>query len=372
MVAFSYDDIIANIQLARTENVGPISFQHLRNTYGTAQDALKVLPELAARGGRKRKLKPLPIAQAKTEFEQAEAMGGRILILGDDDYPYNLTHIYDPPPLITAYGALDLCKKQCLAVVGSRNASITAQKITRNICATLSAKGIIIVSGLARGIDSCAHDAALAGGTIAVIANGIDISYPKDNAALQAQIRESGLILTEHPPGTKPLAQQFPRRNRIVSGLSLGALVIEAKKDSGSLITAKLAADQGREVMAVPFAPEARSHGSNLLLKTGATVIQTAEDVLHEIESITHTDMFETRPQKPIVTISPQSQDISPQDRNALLSLLSPSAVHIDELIRHSGLPVPVVNVVLIELELAGRLSYDLVGGGISLIPSEN
>ena len=239
-------DILAYIRLSRTEKLGPVTFRRLMNLYGEPHAALSALPELAARGGRSKAFKPVSEQAAKREYEATLKLGGTFLVLGTAAYPKLLAQTPDAQPVMSCYGHAHLLAKPALAMVGARNASAAGQRIAGKLAKDIGARGLILVSGLARGIDRAAHQGALEAGTIAVIANGIDHSYPRENTELQQQICEQGLILCENPPGTAPQASQFPRRNRIISGLSLGVIVVEAARRSGSLITARLAGEYGR------------------------------------------------------------------------------------------------------------------------------
>ncbi len=354
---------IASIRLARTDHIGPVTFQKLLQIYGTAQAALDALPDISVRGGRKRKLVPASQAEAQKEHARSTELGGRILIWGEADYPAALQPLSDAPPILGAFGDMSLLQKPALAIVGARNASAAAHKVTSQIVEAIGAE-IVIVSGLARGIDGTAHHHAITTGTIGIIANGVDITYPKEHKELQHQMMQTGLVLTEHAPGTQPLSAHFPRRNRIISGLSLAVLVVEAARRSGTLITARFAAEQGREVMAVPGSPlDTRCHGSNNLIRDGASLVENGSDVMAVLRPLMNRDAVEARQQRltPLHPITPP--DIDDSQRQSIISLLGPTPIDIDEIIRLSDLPVPVVNLVLIELELAERLTRAPSGG---------
>ncbi|MBE8220734.1 MAG: DNA-protecting protein DprA [Alphaproteobacteria bacterium] len=364
--ALREEDLVAYLQLTRTDGIGAVTFQRLLMLYGSPQEALVHLPELAKRGGRKRGLKPASTAQVKKEIAATREVNGTYLVWGTAGYPTMLQSLPDAPPVIEAYGHLHLLEKPAIAMVGARNASAAALKLTQAIAAGVSARDFIIISGLARGIDGVAHTQSLDNGTIAVIANGIDHHYPPENEKLQRQILEQGLILTEHPLGTAPLARQFPRRNRIISGLAMGIVVTEAARKSGSLITARLAAEQGREVMAVPGSPlDVRCQGSNNLIREGASLVESADDVLEVMEPLLH-HTLEAQAQIPPLA-KPNPPQVTDPDRKHLHTLLNAVPIMIDELIEISGLPIASVHLILIELELAGRLTQE-AGGKISLL----
>ena len=260
------DEQIASLRLIRTPNIGPMTFSLLLQRYGSARAALDAVPELARRGGRS--LKPASRAAATAEIEAVEAAGAKLLFKGGDDYPKALERFDDAPPVLSARGTTALLSSPSIAVVCARNASINAVRLAQTLSEQLAANGYVVVSGLARGIDTAAHNGALARGTVAVIAGGIDIQYPPENADLHDAIAESGLLLAEMPPGTQPTPRHFPIRNRIIASLALGVLVIEAAQRSGTLITAREAGERGGEVMAVPGSPlDGRTEGCNHLIR---------------------------------------------------------------------------------------------------------
>ncbi len=362
------DRQLAYLRLARTEQIGPVTFQRLITVYGDAEKALAALPELSQRGGRKRPLKAFSMSKAKAEYGATEKLGGQYLIWGEAGYPAALQALPDAPPILAAHGHLKFIEKPMIAIVGARNGSAAARKITGILATDLAAAGLVIVSGLARGIDGAAHQAALEHGTIAVIGNGAAHAYPRDNADLQAAIIEQGLLLSENPPDTAPQASLFPRRNRIIAGLSLGVIVVEAAQRSGSLITARLAAEQGREVFAVPNSPlDARGLGSNNLLREGAMIAETADDVLNVLRPIIEQREMDSRTPPP--PKQPPAEPAQPDDqlRRHITSLMGPVPMTIDELVEAANAPVSAVHLVLLELELAGRLTQE-PGGKISLI----
>ncbi len=317
---------------------------------------------LARRGGGR---VPVPPSADMVEREIAavERAGARYLFLGDDDYPAMLAAIDSAPPALIIRGDTAIARRPCVALVGARNASAAACRFARQLAAELSREGVTIVSGLARGIDTAAHVGSIADGTVAVIASGIDIVFPPENSELQERVAHDGMLLAEQPPGTEPRARHFPYRNRIIAGLSIGTVVVEAVQKSGSLITARLAGEMGREVMAVPGSPiDPRTRGCNLLIREGATLVQSAADILEQIRPI---DARSVRsPVDPFGGMADQEPDES--DRAVVIALLGPVPVAVDELIRQAGLPPPIIHTVLLELELARRVERH-AGGRVSL-----
>ncbi|HEX8217412.1 MAG TPA: DNA-processing protein DprA [Allosphingosinicella sp.] len=356
-------DMIARLRLIRSENIGPVTYFQLLARFGSAQAAIDAIPDLAARGGG-RAPRLVPKSQIEREMEQVERLAAQYLFLGLPPYPPLLAELETAPPALIVRGHLSLLERPAVALVGARNASAAACRYARQLAQALGAGGTAIVSGLARGIDAAAHDGSIDSGTIAVIAGGIDIFYPPENEARQRAIAERGLLIAEQAPGVEPRARHFPYRNRIIAGLALGTVVIEAAPRSGSLITARCAAEFGREVMAVPGSPlDPRAQGCNQLIRDGATLIQSAEDVLEAIEP------GQIRPfRQPGRHYSPPdlSAHADERHRQLVLGLLSVTSVPIDELIRQSDLPAPIVQTVLLELELAGRLERH-AGGKVSL-----
>ncbi|HTU10030.1 MAG TPA: DNA-processing protein DprA [Allosphingosinicella sp.] len=356
-------DRVARLRLIRSASIGPVTYAQLLARFGSAQAALDAIPELAARGGGRA---PRIAAAADVEREMAEVarFGAGYLFLGEGDYPPLLAELEAAPPALVVKGDLALLDRPTVAIVGARNASAAACRYARGLAQALGEAGLLVVSGLARGIDSAAHDGSLATGTAGVIAGGIDVVYPPENADRQRAVAERGLLIAEMPPGTEPRARHFPYRNRIIAGLATGTVVIEAAPKSGSLITARLAADYGREVMAVPGSPlDPRAQGCNLLIREGATLIQDAADVLEAIRP----PGVAPPPRQPIVRqqATPPA-DADEADRRALAGLLGPTPVPVDELIRQSGLAPALVPTILLELELAGRLERH-AGGKVSL-----
>lgn len=354
------NDVAARLRLLRTPGIGPVTYRQLLARFGTAAAAIEALPQLARRGGGE---SPRVPHASLIEREQAAAarLGARYLFLGEADYPPLLAELDNAPPALFARGDPTLTQRTTVAIVGARNASAAACRFARQLAYDLADAGATVVSGLARGIDTAAHVGSLPA-TIAVIAGGIDVVFPPENVALQDRIATEGLLVAEQPPGIEPRARHFPYRNRIIAGVAQGTVVVEAAPKSGSLITARLAAEAGREVMAVPGSPlDPRAQGCNLLIREGATLVQSAADVLEQLRPI---DPRAVRaPTQPFDFGSPE--DASDTDRHRIADLLGPVPVPVDELIRQSGLPSAVVQVVLLELELGGRLERH-AGGRVS------
>lgn len=369
---------LARLRLSRTDNIGPMTFTRLLARYGNAVRALEALPHLAARGGRKKPLTACPQNIAEEEIDAIAKAGAHLVVKGEEDYPYLLGQLEDAPPVLTVKGNLNALSQKALAIVGTRNASINGRKITQDIAARIGLAGYYIVSGLARGIDTCAHQAALDSGTIAVLAGGVDVIYPAENESLYHDIlAHSGAVIAENPVGTQPQARHFPRRNRIISGMSLGTLVVEANLKSGSLITARMTLEQNRELFCIPGSPlDPRAAGTNKLLKEGAAHLVThADDVLNVLNDLRLSPLFETENLfdfDGFDTALPDDRQENPADlRDDILSQLSTSPVHVDVLIRATGASVPDVLSVLLELELAGRLERHH-GNRVNLIESDS
>ncbi|MET0238463.1 MAG: DNA-processing protein DprA [Sphingobium sp.] len=360
----SGQDRLDRIRLARSHNVGPVAYRHLLMRYGSAEEALRALPVLAARGGSR----ALRIADERTvakEIAAVERIGGRHILIGDADYPPLLAESAAPPPVLMARGSVRSDARATIAMVGARNASAAACRFARMLAQDLGARSGLVVSGLARGIDTAAHMGSIGSGTVAVIACGLDIAFPPENAQLQDRIADEGLLLTEHPPGTDPLARHFPARNRIIAWMSQGTVVVEAAPRSGSLLTARLAAEEGREVMAVPGFPlDPRAQGCNALIREGATLVQSADDVMEAVGRIDPRALAE--PATPY-TAQP-ADDLEERDRGRIVGLLSMAPVAVDEIVRLSGCAPAIVQTALLELELAGRLRRH-AGGRVSLDP---
>jgi DNA processing protein len=361
--SLAQDEAFSRIRLLRSPHVGPISYAELLRRFGTAQAALAALPELAARGGRG--YRSAPREAIEREIEAVRAAGARYLFHDSAGYPELLGRLDGAPPILTVRGDLALAARPCVAIVGARNASAAAVKLARDFAHALADEGFAIVSGLARGIDGAAHEGALPA-TIGVIAGGIDVAYPPQHAELQERIAAEGLLIAEQPPGTEPRGSHFPSRNRIIAGLSHGTLVVEAAPKSGSLITARLAGEAGREVMAIPGSPlDARSHGCNQLIREGAVLVQTPEDVTELLRG------FTGAPRSAVREISSSSEaageELTAADPPANVeALLTTAPVAVDELVRQSGTEPGGVQMALLELELAGRLDRH-AGGRVSL-----
>jgi DNA processing protein len=349
------------LRLARTENVGAVTFSGLIQRFGSATAALPALPDLAQRGGRVRPLDIPSVQAAQAELDAGARLGAHLICSGEPDFPYLLAALDHPPAMLWTLGRRDLMTAKSLAMVGARIASAAGQRYARTLAQAIGEAGYTIVSGMARGIDAAAHEGALPTGTVAVLAGGVDDIYPRENESLYWRLAETGCLVSESPIGYKPQARDFPRRNRIISGLSLGVIVVEAEMRSGSLITARLAGEQGREVFAVPGSPlDPRAAGCNDLLRQGATLCADPEDVLRVVES------FRGFADPPPTAPTPLGED--PDDealRQRLADLLSPTPVARDDLVRITGAAAAEVNAALIELALAGRAAL-LPGGLVS------
>jgi DNA processing protein len=345
------------LRLIRAENVGPRTFRALINEFGGAARALDRVAELARRGGRG-ELRIPDKAEAEAEIAAAARMGVRFVAIGEADYPPRLRETDDAPPLLAVRGQLKALTQPAIALVGSRNASAAGSRFASVLARDLGQAGFVVVSGLARGIDSAAHRASIETGTIAVYAGGQDKIYPAEHAELAAEIAKSGATVSEMPMGWEPRARDFPRRNRIIAGMSLGVVVVEAAERSGSLITARLALEAGREVFAVPGSPiDPRAGGTNRLLKEGATIVTSAADVIEVLTPI----IGRPQPRSPVREPAPGEAPAEPPTaddalRKRIADLLSPTPVAIDDLVRAAGAPAGAVQIVLLELELAGRL----------------
>jgi DNA processing protein len=355
------DDLIDRIRLARSPGIGPVTFRQLLQRFGSASVALAALPDLARRGGG---AAPRITSREDAEREAAavERIGARFLALGQGLYPRLLAELEDAPSLLIVKGDFKLLDRPAVAMVGARNASAAACRFARGLAHELGREGLVVVSGLARGIDAAAHDGAMDSGTIGCAAGGIDIFYPPENEARQRRMFEVGLVVSERPPGLEPRARDFPRRNRIIAGFAMGTVVVEAAPRSGSLITARLAAEAGREVMAVPGSPlDPRAQGCNQLIRDGATLVQHARDV---IEVLAPSALG--RVAEPPAPFAPSADDAGEGQREAIVGLLGASAVAVDEVVRQSGASPAEVQLVLLELDLAGRLERH-AGGKVSL-----
>ena len=357
----SETDRIDRLRLIRSDNVGPRTFNSLLNHFGDARAALERLPDLARRGGAARSGRICSEEEARAEIAAAKRIGVMLVAPGEAAYPPRLATLEDAPPSARRPRRADVLIRPMIAIVGSRNASGAGLKFAGQLARDLGDAGFVVISGLARGIDQAAHRATVASGTVAVLAGGHDRIYPPEHADLLAALLDQGGAISEMPLGHVPRAHDFPRRNRLISGASLGVVVIEAAHRSGSLITARMAAEQGREVFAVPGSPlDPRAAGTNDLIKQGAALVTEASDVINAIQPIM---------ERPIVLDAredddePLDFDTDPGERDRIISLLGPSPVSLDDLIRMSGLSPTIVRTVLLELELAGRLERH--GGGL-------
>jgi DNA processing protein len=389
-------DRVARLRLARTTGIGPVTYRQLVAGFGSAAAALEALPDLARRGDRH--LRIATRSEAEDEIAAVERFGGTHLFVGLAPYPELLAGIEDAPPVLTVRGRVELAGRPMVGIVGARNASASAVRFASDLAAELCAGGLTIVSGLARGIDTAAHMASLQRATVAVVAGGADVVYPPENARLQARIGEQGLVVAEQRLGSRPQARHFPRRNRIIAGLSTGTVVVEAALRSGSLITARQAADYGREVMAVPGSPlDPRAAGANLLIREGATLVQSAGDVFEALglEETTRPAATATlqassaarpvhrkRGRSPLfgrpgalptkavtgAEDGPAASSSEPGtgEEERTIALLSPTPITVDELVRQSGLAPAAVHCALLSLELSGRLLRH-AGGKVAL-----
>lgn len=356
------------LRLIRSEQVGPSTFRDLINHFGTAEQAINALPDLAKRGGAAKRIRIANLKDIEAELEQAARLGIKLIAMGEPDYPSWLRAIDDAPPMVLVKGRLSALEKPMIAIVGARNCSIIGRKMAVKLARDLGQAGYCIASGLARGIDGVAHEAALETGTVAVLAGGLDRIYPPEHESLSEQITATGCLLSEKPLGWTARAQDFPRRNRIVSGLSLGTIIVEAAKRSGSLITANLALKQNREVFAVPGSPlDPRAAGPNQLIKQGATLVTEAKDVLDALRPLHGT--AHPSPQATGLQESPTEEvrDLSETDRSLIIDALSMAPAETDELIRVTGISSGAVYLVLLELDLAGRLARH-PGNKVSLV----
>ena len=375
-------DTLDRLRLARAEGVGPVTYRRLLARFGQAGRALEALPRLAKAGGRAAPPTVPSEAEAKRELEQIDALGARWLMLGDAAYPPLLALLDDAPPVLAVLGDITCLATRSVALVGGRNASVNGQRIAEDLAAELAANGLVVVSGMARGIDAAAHRGALAAGcTVAVVAGGLDVPYPPEHADLQRRIAEAGAVVSEAVIGTVPQPRHFPRRNRIIAGLALGVVVVEAAPRSGSLITARLAAEAGREVMAVPGSPlDPRSRGANDLIRQGAALVESAADVIASLPTQPHpagislfgadatpdsaAGVAEPGPEAPI---PPDSAAELAAARTQVIELIGPSPTPVDAVMRRCQLSAPAIMAVLLELELAGRIET-LPGGRVAVL----
>ena len=355
-------EAFARIRLLRSPNIGPVTYRHLLARFGTAKAAIDALPEIGKKGGRA--YRPAPRERIETEIAATRKAGAKYLFHDSPDYPALLRELDSAPPIVTWRGNMEIAARPCVAMVGARNASAAAIKLSREFAHGLADAGMTVVSGLARGIDGAAHQGAMPA-TIGVIASGIDIAYPPQHAELQEKIANEGLLIAEQPPGTEPRGSHFPSRNRIIAALASGTLVVEAAPKSGSLITARLAGEAGREVMAIPGSPlDARSQGCNQLIRDGAVLVQSVDDVIELLSG------FEGQPRSRFresaaldFDFGDELSDAEPADISAMLTT---APIGVDELIRQSGESAGAVHISLMELEISGQLQRH-AGGRVSL-----
>ena len=350
------------LRLARTETVGPVTFYALLRRFGSARASLQALPRLS------RPVVAMSLRDVEAELAALARLGARLVCWGEPDYPAALATVEDAPPVLTVLGIPALLQMPIVAVVGARNASANGRRFASELSAGLGDAGIVVVSGMARGIDAAAHLGALHSGSVAVVAGGADIVYPEENRGLYDALVERGAVVAELPLGTEPQARHFPRRNRIISGMARGVVVVEAAAKSGSLITARFALEQGREVFAVPGSPlDPRSRGCNDLLRNGATLTETAADILAQLGPFLQSEMPAPRPREralqprlPLAGAAPNLSAIPQIPEDAALELLmeklSPTPVAVDELVRQCHLSAASIATLLLELELAGRI----------------
>lgn len=360
---------LARIRLTRTRHVGPVTYRDLMARFGSAHAALEALPRLARRGGATAPPAPPSEDAVREELERLADIGARALVLGDQGYPRRLANLAPPPPFIAVIGPTSLDAARAVAIVGSRNASAIGRRFAHDLARTLGEAGVVIVSGLARGIDAAAHHGGLETGTVAALAGGLDQVYPPENRELHLAMAERGALVSERPLGAAPTAHDFPRRNRIVSGLADGVVVVEAAERSGALITARYGLEQNREVMAAPGSPlDPRARGANALIKDGARLIETAEDVLDALSAPPRLDEPAAGPppfDMKAAALEREAQSV----RATVRSLLSPTPTTRDDIVRAAGASVSAVAAALIELELAGE-AVQLPGDVVTLSPA--
>lgn len=379
------DQAVDQLRLARAEGVGPVTYRRLLRRYGSAAAALDALPELARAGGRAAAPTVPSRAIATREMERLAKLGAHVLFLDDPAYPPLLALLDDAPPVIAVLGEPEVASECCVALVGGRNASANGQRMAESLAAALGEAGLVVASGLARGVDGAAHRGALrTGRTVAAIAGGLDRPYPPEHTDLQRRIAESGAVIAEAPLGTAPQARHFPRRNRIIAGLALGVVVVEAAPRSGSLITARLAQEAGRELFAMPGSPlDPRCHGSNDLIRQGAHLTESVADVLENLpdhplrEGIARNPLFARsdapRPSKPAAPawVEPHEAGAALSEARAeVADLLGPSPTPVDDLVRRCQFSAAAVMAVLLELELAGRVQT-LPGNRVVLLADQ-
>ncbi|MEL6361277.1 MAG: DNA-processing protein DprA [Pseudomonadota bacterium] len=360
------------LQLISTDTIGPVTFFKLLSRFGSAREALFALRDISKKTTRGRPLRPGDRIKAEDELKRAEAGGIRIIALPEPDYPKPLRVITDPPPVIWVKGHPSLFSRDGVAIIGARNASAVGRKMARDLAEGLCEAGLVIVSGLARGIDGIAHEAGLNDGTIAVVAGGVDVIYPPEHDELTAAIGNQGAIMSERPLGTQPTARDFPRRNRLISGLSFGVVVVEAAARSGTLITARFALDQGREVFAVPGSPlDPRCQGANSLIRDGATLVQDPDDILDVFRSQRRSiweqgDLFDPKP----MDDTPVSEEARQEIMGKVKGLLGFTPIHRDDLVREIDGPVGLIMDALIDLVISGEVE-EQAGGTFALTVSD-
>jgi DNA processing protein len=368
------------LRLIRTEGVGPLTYRRLMARFGSVDAAIEALPELARAGGRQAPLRLCSRADAEREMAALHELGGRFLFLDEPGYPEFLAELADPPPAVAVLGDTELLSARAVGVVGARNASANGMRLAEQLADDLTQHDLVVVSGLARGIDAAAHKGAMRSGrTIAAVAGGVDVAYPPEHAKLQAENAENGAVVAEAPLGTAPISRHFPKRNRVIAGLSLGLVVIEAALRSGSLITARLANEAGRELFAVPGSPlDPRCLGSNDLIRQGANLTETAADVLANLPDhpsrrglardpmfLHHKSGFAEPEQQSFANTADDTE--LAKARKLVPGLVGVSPVVVDEIARHCQLPVAAIWAVLLELELAGRVEI-LPGNRVAMV----
>ncbi|WP_266018787.1 DNA-processing protein DprA [Brucella intermedia] len=367
------------LRLIRTDNIGPVTFRDLILFCGSASSAIEMLPDLNIRGGSARPIRVMSMDDAERELETIDRAGARLVGMGEPDYPPQLKNCEAPPPLVTIKGNAAVFSKPPVAIVGSRNASVIGARFTERLANDLGEAGFAVISGLARGIDAAAHRASLKTGTVAVLAGGLDRPYPPENLPLYRAIpEEGGVLISEMPMGAEPRSRDFPRRNRIIAGLSLGLIVVEAAERSGSLISARMAGDMGRTVFAVPGSPlDPRARGTNLLLKQGATLVTEANDVIEMLRPLAGSSAYPTDMPTQLDLLSPAMEEpesyqpiATEEQRDIVIDALGPVPTDIDTLVRHTGLDTGAIQLILLELDLAGRL-HRYARNQVALVPLE-
>ncbi len=354
MPGLNAEEKLARLRLIRSENVGPITFRQLLRHYGTAAAAIDALPGLIRRGGQRREIRICGRDDAGRELALLEQRGISAVFFGGEGYPAPLEEIEDAPPVLHVIGRTELLGRPTVAIVGARNASLNGRKFAERMAMDLGTADWVVASGLARGIDAAAHRGSLRTGSVAVLGGGADVLYPQENRAIYEQLAVEGAIVSELPLGTEPQARHFPRRNRIIAGLSLGVVVVEAARRSGSLITARLALEQGREVFAVPGSPlDERCRGTNRLIREGASLTECAQDVTDTLLPMTQTT---PSPRSTMSEVVAGPFEVADDARGEIMECLSPSPVSIDEIVRQCDLPASVVQQILLEQELAGHI----------------